>query len=174
MSVLPFVPSGEPPIEKRLPPQNLEAEQGVLGGLLLDNQLIADVRGLLAPEDFYRDSHAIIYRSLLYLSELGHPVDAITLADELTRRDLFKKIGGDETLALLLDGVPHAANTLYHAKIVKEKAVARQVIDSANELLKNAYSNNFLAADLVGNATALASELTIKLTSDWARPGSNP
>ena len=77
------------PLIDRLPPQNLEAEQGVLGSILLDNDVLHDVVGLLNVEDFYRDAHQIVYRAIRDLYDLGKAIDAITLADELTRRDQY-------------------------------------------------------------------------------------
>src|SRR5215210_3290308 len=101
-----------------LPPQNLEAEQGVLGSILLDNDVLHDVVGLLKVEDFYRDTHQVLYRTIRDLYDLGKAIDPITLADELVRRGEFQAIGGDETLSQILAGVPHAANAKYYADIV--------------------------------------------------------
>jgi len=136
----------------RLPPQNIEAEQSVLGSVLIDNEVLHEVVTFLGVNDFYRDTHQIIYRAMIDLYDLGKAIDAITLADELTRRDQFKAIGGDETLARILDSVPHAANAKYHAQIVRQKAVARMLIESANEILRDGYSNNFTAEELLETA----------------------
>ena len=138
--------------EDRLPPQNIDAEQGVLGGVLRDNEWLHEVVLTLRPEDFYRDSHQIIYRAIRDLYDKHRPVDAIILADELARRDEYDRIGGDEALAQLLDSVPHAANTKYHALIVREKSVARQVIEGANEILREGYSGTITADDLLESA----------------------
>ena len=135
-----------------LPPQNLEAEQGVLGSILLDNDVLHDVVGLLKVEDFYRDSHQILYRAIRDLYDLGKAIDAITLADELIRRDQFKAIGGDEFISQILSSVPHAANAKYYAQIVRQKAVSRALIESANEILRDGYSNNFTAEELLEDA----------------------
>src|SRR3569623_1800591 len=112
-----IVPKGTTLPEDRLPPQNLEAEQGVLGAILLDNDVLHEVVPILKIEDFYRDNRQILFRVIRELYDLGKPVDAIILADELRRRDQYDKIGGDETLAEILN-VPHAANARYHAQIV--------------------------------------------------------
>ncbi|MEO6809568.1 MAG: replicative DNA helicase [Isosphaeraceae bacterium] len=129
----------------RLPPQNLEAEQGVLGSVLLDNDVLHDVIQVLKVEDFYRDSHQTIFRAIRDLYDLGKPVDSIILTEELTRRGEFEQIGGIETLAQLLGCVPHAANAKYHAGIVREKAIVRDLIAAANEILRDGYSNTFTA-----------------------------
>src|SRR5215471_16763271 len=82
----------------RLPPQNLEAERSVLGSILLDNDVLHEIIPILSVADFYRDAHQVIYQAVRDLYDLGKAVDAVTLADELIRRDQFAKIGGDETL----------------------------------------------------------------------------
>jgi replicative DNA helicase len=143
-------PSGFP--EDRLPPQNLEAEQGVLGGLLRDNERLHDVVQILRPEDFYRDSHQILYRAIRDLYDQSKGIDALILAEELKRRGEFEKVGGDQALFELLDSVPHAANTLYYAQIVREKAVGRQLIECANEILRDGYSHAMTADELLQSA----------------------
>ena len=135
-----------------LPPQNLEAEQGVLGSILLDNDVLHDVVGLLDVEHFYRDNHQIFYRAIRDLYDLGKAIDAITISDELVRRDQFKAIGGDEFISQILGSVPHAANAKYYAQIVRQKAVSRALIESANHILVDGYSNNFTAEELLEDA----------------------
>jgi replicative DNA helicase len=134
-----------------LPPSNLEAEQGVLGSCLLDNSLIPLVAGIVERDSFYRDSHQIVWETLLGLHKAGHPVDAITLADELTRRGDFEKAGGDDGLAALLS-VPSASNGSYYAQIVRQKHVSRSLIEAANVILQDNYSNKYSAEDLTARA----------------------
>ena len=133
----------------RLPPQNIEAEQGVLGSVLLDNDVLHDVVSMITVEDFYRDSHQIIYRTIRDLYDLGKAIDAITLVDELSRRDQYQAIGGHETLSQILNSVPHAANAKYYAGIVREKSVSRLLIESATEIIREGYSNNFTSEELL-------------------------
>jgi replicative DNA helicase len=133
----------------RLPPQNLEAEQGVLGSILLDNDVLHEVVPLLKAEDFYRDTHQILYRTICDLYDLGKAIDLITLTEELTRRDQFKAIGGNETLADIVASVPHTVNARYYAQIVRQKAISRELIECANEMLRDGYSNNFTAEQLL-------------------------
>jgi replicative DNA helicase len=135
-----------------LPPQNLEAEQGVLGSILLDNDVLHDVVGLLDVDHFYRDNHQILYRAIRDLYDLGKAIDAITISDELIRRDQFKAIGGDEFISQILGSVPHAANAKYYAQIVRQTAVSRALIESANHILQDGYSNNFTAEELLEDA----------------------
>jgi len=136
----------------RLPPQNLEAEVGVLGSVLLDNDALHDVIPLLAVEDFYRDTHQVIYRAIRDLYDLGGPIDLITLADELTRRNQCKAIGGSEALAEILGRVPHAANARYYAQIVRQKSINRDLIECGNQMLRDGYSNNFTSGELLESA----------------------
>jgi replicative DNA helicase len=136
----------------RLPPQNIEAEQGVIGSILLDNDVLHDVIGGLTVEDFYRDAHQTIYRAIRDLYDLGKAIDAITLADELTRRDQFASVGGADYLGEIVNSVPHAANAKYYAQIVRQKSISRQLIESANEILREGYSNNFTAEQLLESA----------------------
>src|SRR5262249_49984253 len=138
--------------EDRLPPQNLEAELGVLAGILLDNQVMHEVVPILLPEHFYRDNHQVVYRTMRELYDLAQPIDAIILTDELKRRSLFEQIGGDDSIDEILatmGSLPHAANTRHYAGIVLEKAVTRELIETANELLREGYSNTMSAEELL-------------------------
>jgi replicative DNA helicase len=138
--------------EDRLPPQNLDAERGVLGAILLDNKVMDDVALLLKPEDFYRDSHQILYRTIRMLYEDGKPVDVILLSDTLRSQGIYDQVGGDEALEEILGGTPHSANAKYHANIVREKSIARQLIQVAQEILKESYSNSMTAGELLEEA----------------------
>jgi replicative DNA helicase len=136
----------------RLPPQNLEAELRVLGALLLDNEMLHEVIPILKVEDFYRDTHQVLYRAILEIYDLGKAVDAIILIDELTRKGEFEKAGGDETIRKALEETPSAANAKYHAQIVKQMAVSRALIEGANQILRDGYSKNFTADELLQSA----------------------
>jgi replicative DNA helicase len=136
-------------LSDHLPPQNLEAERSVLGGILLDNEVLHEIVGFLSVEDFYRDAHQVIFRAIRDLYDLGKPVDAVTLSDELTRRDQYKQIGGDEMLLEIANSVPHAANVKYHAEIVRQKSISRQLIQSATDIIRDGYSNLFTAQQLL-------------------------
>jgi replicative DNA helicase len=136
----------------RLPPQNLEAERSVLGSVLLDNDVLHEIVPMLGVSDFYRDVHQTIYQAIRDLYDEGKGIDAITLADELIRRDQFEKIGGDEALREIVDSVPHAANARYYAGIVREKSIGRQLIDGATEIIRDGYSNQYTAQELLESA----------------------
>ena len=136
----------------RLPPQNLEAEQGVLGSILLDNEVLHDIIPILKAEHFYRDSHQVIYRVIRDLYDQAKALDSITLEEELRRRDELDKVGGLDAILQILGGVPHSANARYYAQIVREKAVARELIETANEILRDGYSNTYTAEELLTSA----------------------
>ena len=138
--------------EDRLPPQNIEAEQGVLGAILLDNDVLHDVIPILKAEDFWRDDHQTIFRAIRDLYDAGKPVDGLILTDELKHRGEFDKIGGMEALTELVDRVPHAVNAKYHAGIVREMALKREVIISARTILEEGYATRLNADQLLEEA----------------------
>lgn len=112
----------------RVPPQNIEAEQSILGSILIDNSNVYQVLEILDPDDFYRDTHKKIYRAILDLFERGTAIDLITLSDELKRREQLDEVGGPAYLAQLTDIVPAAINVSHYARIVREKSILRRLI----------------------------------------------
>jgi replicative DNA helicase len=124
----------------KLPPQNLEAEMSILGGVLLENDALNRVLELLTPDDFYRDSHRQIFNALIALSERNEPADLVTLTAELKQRDHLDTVGGSSYLASLVDYVPTAANIVYYSRLVKEKSVARHLINVATEIATRGYA----------------------------------
>ncbi|MDI7259086.1 MAG: replicative DNA helicase [Thermodesulfobacteriota bacterium] len=125
----------------KIPPQNIEAEQSVLGGILIENEAINKVIEILSPDDFYRDAHRKIYNTLIDLSERDEPADLITMTNELRKKDRLDAIGGASYLASLIDSVPTAANIEYYARIVKEKAVLRKLIETSTEIITQSYQD---------------------------------
>jgi replicative DNA helicase len=124
----------------RLPPQNLDAERGVLGSILLMNEAIDEVGESLKAEHFYSDAHQKIYAAIQQLYEKGvRGIDAITLAEELVRRSQFEDVGGAGYLAQILEAVPHAAHVRYYATIVREKWMQRTLIYACTEILSESY-----------------------------------
>jgi len=124
---------------RRVPPQNLEAEESVLGAVLLDNDALNSVVEILSPEDFYRDAHRRIYRAMVDLADHNQPVDAITLTDALRRLGALEEVGGPSVIAELALRVPTAANATHYARIVREKAVLRSLASVATEIAGSAY-----------------------------------
>jgi replicative DNA helicase len=125
----------------KIPPQNLEAEQSVLGGILIENSAINKVTEILDVNDFYRDAHRKIFNALIDLSERDEPADLITLTNELRKKDQLDAVGGASYLASLIDSVPTAANIEYYAKIVKEKAILRKLIETSTEIITQSYED---------------------------------
>ena len=125
----------------KLPPQHIEAEQSVLGGILIENYAINKVMEILKADDFYRESHRKIYEALIVLSERDEPADSITLTNELKNSGHLDSVGGVSYVASLIDLVPTAANIEYYAKIVKEKAILRKLIQTSTEIITQSYED---------------------------------
>ena len=128
-------------ILRRIPPQHIEAEQSVLGAILLDNQAVNAALEILRPSDFYRESHKVIFIAMVDLSRRNQPVDAITMTEVLRTRGRLESIGGAQYIAELAGRVPTAANVAHYAKIVSEKAVLRDLATVTREICSSAYDN---------------------------------
>lgn len=124
---------------RKVPPQNLEAESSVLGGILLENDAINRVLETLTPEDFYRESHRKIFRAMIELADRNEPVDLITLSDFLKARGDLEAVGGSSYLASIAGLVPTAANIAYYARIVRERAILRHLITAATEIASRGF-----------------------------------
>ena len=136
----------------RLPPQNLEAEQSILGGILLDNQALNSVLEILIHKDFYNESHRKIFATIVELSDRNEPIDLITLSNILKDKKQLDQVGGMAYLASLVDNVPSAANIAYYAKIVKEKAILRHLIGTATEILTKSYDTGAAVDEVLDEA----------------------
>ena len=137
------------------PPVNIEAEMGVLGSIILDGREVLDeVVAILHPDDFYRAGHELIFRSMLVLLADQAPLDIHTIAEQLRRDGKFDEVGGNDTLVEILESVPHSANGRYYADIVRQKAISREVIAAASEVITKAQSNQFTADELMDIAQA--------------------
>jgi len=124
-----------------IPPQNLDAEQSLIGALMLSKQAMAAVLGRVKPEHFYRDSHGHIYKAILALYQRSEPVDLVTLANELRKSGVLEDIGGRVYLAELADAVPTASNAERYADIVMEKALLRRIIDMGSDMVKMGFDD---------------------------------
>jgi replicative DNA helicase len=127
------------PAYERVPPHNVEAEESVLGSMLLSKDAIADVLELLHEDDFYRPAHRTVFRSVLDLYSHGGAVDAVTVAEDLRRNGALADVGGAPFLHTLVAGVPTAANAAYYARIVKEAGVLRRLIDVGTRIVQVGY-----------------------------------
>lgn len=136
----------------KLPPQNIEAEQSILGGILIENDALNTVVEFLEDNDFYRESHQKIFHCMITLSERNEPLDLITLTNELKKSKELESIGGASYLASLVESVPTAANIAYYAKIVKEKSILRKLISTATEIVTQSYQEGKNLEDFLDDA----------------------
>ncbi|MCC6198457.1 MAG: replicative DNA helicase, partial [Burkholderiales bacterium] len=124
----------------KLPPHSLEAEQSILGGLLLDNEAADRIGDLVYEEDFYSDAHRVIYRHIVALAGEGKPVDVVTLSEALASAQKLDYVGGLAYLGVLVANVPSAANIRHYAQIVRERSILRQLAATAGEIADSAYN----------------------------------
>src|SRR3712207_4777862 len=152
-----------------VPPQNLDAEESVLGAMMLSPGAIGAVSEILDAGDFYRESHARIYRAALALYSKGEPVDAITLVDELEERGELEDVGGRVRIHELAALVPATANAAHYARIVREMATLRGLIGAGSEIARLGWERPGETADLVDRAEQIVFELSQqRVTSEFA------
>jgi len=152
-----------------VPPQNLEAEESVLGAMLLSPTAVGTVSEILAASDFYRESHAKMFRAALGLWGKGEPVDAITLANELDERSELDAVGGQARVAELAALVPSTSNVEHYARIVKEMATLRGLVRAGQEITRLGQDRPGEVTDLVDRAEQIVFELgQQRVTSDFA------
>jgi replicative DNA helicase len=152
----------------RQPPQDLTAEQSVLGGMMLSKDAIADVVEVLRPGDFYRPAHQLVYDCVLDLYSRGEPADAVTVAAELDRRGEIRRVGGAPYLHTLIATVPTAANASYYAEIVAEKATLRRLVDAGTRIVQLGYAGAEGADinEIVDRAQSSIYEVTERRTTE--------
>jgi replicative DNA helicase len=122
-----------------IPPQNIDAEQAVLGTVLLQEKSVLNIAELLAPEDFYRDAHKTIYQAMLDLFDRREPHDLITVTNLLSDRNKLEEIGGAAYLASLTDIIPFSGTLVHHAEIIRKKSILRQLIQTTSEVAARCY-----------------------------------
>lgn len=146
-------PAREAAFAGKLPPQNLEAERGVLGSILLLNETMDEVAEVLQPQHFYSDAHQRIYRAVLNLHEQGvRGIDAVTLCNELIRTHELEEVGGTDYLEQILAAVPHAAHARYYADIVRDRWIQRSLTYACNEILTECYTSGRPTEDVLASA----------------------
>ncbi len=126
-------------VQDRVLPQNIEAEQAVLSAIMLENDIVSDVLEILTAEDFYRESHKIIFNAMMELYDRNEPIDILTLTDYLKKKNFMEMVGGESYIAFIAAFVPTSANVRHHARIVKEKSILRTLISSGTEIVRRAY-----------------------------------
>ncbi len=123
----------------RLPPQNIEAEQSVLGSLMLDKNAVIKIADIVKPTDFYREIHKTIYEAMIELYEAHEPIDILSLSNKLEEKEKLEEIGGSSYLTSLVNTVPTAAHIVHYAKIIQKKSTLRRLIDAASQIVDMGY-----------------------------------
>ena len=147
-------------MEERVPPQNIEAEQSVLGAMLIDKEAIAKATEILSAEDFYREAHRVIFSAMLEIYNKNEAVDMITVTDILRRDNKLEDVGGIAYITSLANVVLTAANVKYHAEIVAEKSVLRQLVKVSTEIAAMGYEANDEAGVLLDTAESRILEIS--------------
>ncbi len=135
-----YLPEPDGPVNLKVPPHSIEAEQSVLGGLMLNNEAWFDLVEIVSARDFYRTQHQIIFEAMMSLANEDQPLDAVTVAEKLRSQGLLDKAGDVTYLAELAESTPGASNVLAYAKIVRERSVMRQLIGAANKIADAAFA----------------------------------
>ena len=145
---------------RKLPPQSIEAEMSILGGILVDNEAINRALEILTPDDLYRESHRKIMRAMIELNERGEPCDLITMTTILRKKGELEEVGGGAYLATLVDFVPMAANISYYCKIVKEKWITRKLISAATDIVSKGFEDKIDVEELLDAAQKVIFEIS--------------
>ena len=151
---------------ERTPPQDVIAEQSVLGGMLLSKDAIGDVIEILRERDFYRPAHELIYNAIIELYGRGEPADPVTVAAELTKRGDIARAGGAPYLHTLISSVPTAANASYYAKLIREKAILRRLVEAGTKIVQLGYNIESEVDEVVDQAQAEIYQVTERRTSE--------
>jgi replicative DNA helicase len=146
----------------KLPPQNIDAEQSVLGAILIDNSALMSTLELLSYEDFYREAHRKIFIGMTDLFDRSEPIDIVTLTDHLRKKNDLEAIGGPQYLTSLAMTIPTAANVRYHSKIVREKAMLRGLLRSVTDIARSVYDGELDAEELIDYAEKTVFDLSDK------------
>ena len=139
-------------VRERVPPQNIEAEEAVIGSMLIEQNAVISALEILKPEDFYKENHRIIFRQIAEMADKLEAVDLVTLAENLKNAGHLEKIGGAAELARLANFVPTAANVEYYARIVAEKSVLRRLIAASTEIAASAYDSQYEVDEILDKA----------------------
>lgn len=143
---------GKDPFAGKLPPQNLEAERGVLGSVLLVNEVFDEVADTLTAAHFYNDANQRIFKAIKDLYERSVRIDAVTLYEELKRTGELEHVGGDDYLVQVMESVPHAAHAKYYADIVRDRAIQRSLVYACNEVLTECFEGGKDTEDVLASA----------------------
>jgi replicative DNA helicase len=147
---------------QRVPPHSLEAEAGVLGAVLLNNEVLSHVTEILDREDFYRTGHRLLYEVMLDLYDRGSPIDLVTATEALRQRGLLEKAGGAAHLASLTNQVPSVENAVHYARIVRERSILRKLIWVSTEIASEGYGSGGEVEDYLDRAEQAIFEVTAR------------
>ncbi len=136
----------------KVPPQNMEAEQAVLGGILLNNDTMNQLMDILSPDDFYREAHAAVFDAMVHLYNESEPIDVITLSEALNKKEGLEKAGGIEYLAVLVESVSTSAGIAYHAEIIRDASVRRRLISECSNISELCFREQDETDDLLEKA----------------------
>src|SRR3984893_16506138 len=164
MSVAEIAPRGES--FDRTPPHDVAAEQCVLGGMLMSKDAIPDVMETISAQDHYRPAHQIVHEAILELYGRGEPADAVTVSDLLGKRGELGRVGGGTYLHTLIASVPTAANAGYYARIVRERAILRRLVEVGTRIVQLGYSGDGDADEIVDRAEAEVYGVTDRRVSE--------
>lgn len=156
--------------EERVPPQNLEAEESVLGSMLIDKDAAIYCADVLDPQDFYKETHRVIFARMLEMLDSGEPTDLVTVSDKLRATGELDRVGGASFLGMLANFVPTAANVEHYARIVKEKATLRRLISAATEIAASAYEAQTDVEEILDKAEQAIFEVAQKRPRETCMP----
>ncbi|TLP80088.1 replicative DNA helicase [Nesterenkonia sphaerica] len=165
-----YNPSTGAGAESRTPPQDMVAEQSVLGGMMLSKDAIADVVEVVRGGDFYRPAHEMIFEAIIDLYGRGEPADVVTIADQLTKTQQLQRIGGPAYLHNLAQAVPTAANAAFYADIVRERAILRRLVEAGTKIVQLGHTSDGEVDAIVNEAQAEVYNVAEnRQTADYAR-----
>jgi replicative DNA helicase len=146
----------------RVPPHSIEAETGVLGSMILDRELVGRAAEILDKDSFYKTAHQLLFDALVCLYDSNRPIDSVILREELAQRGHLAEVGGFQFLGELMSAVPDAAHGMHYAQIVRDKAIARNLIQVATQILKDSYEETEVSDKLLDKAEHLIFEIAQK------------
>jgi replicative DNA helicase len=155
------------PTQFKVPPHNLEAEQAILGGILINNDAMNQIMDILSPDDFYREAHMSVFEGMAELYNLGEPIDMITLSQFLAKKKLLEKAGGTDYLVSLVESVSISAGIAYHAEIVKALSIRRKLIGQCSAISESCFQEWEETEDLL----ELAEQSIFDIAEEQVREG---
>jgi len=154
----------------KLPPQNLEAERALLGGMLIDNDAIPRAIEVLREDDFYREAHREIFKAVLALYAINEPSDLLTITNYLKKEKKLNEVGGAKYLATLIDEVPTSAHASHYAKIIRQKSILRRLIEGATEIVTGGYEEGKSVEEYLDQAETIIFDIASRSITQGFHP----